>query len=144
MASEYCPGFTFSDCITCGVRYAMPTAMYTHQQEKGGFHHCPNGHSQGWSKEESEIARLRRERDIAKQQIARAEQEARDAQSDAMLAHERAEKAEREKKKLKKRVSSGTCPCCKRTFNNMALHMKHKHPQFTADDPKVVPIKTRA
>lgn len=136
---------TETDCITCGVRYAMPTSMYKHQQEKGGFHHCPNGHSQGWSKEESELARLRRERDVAKQQIARAEDEAREAREAWGRAERDAAKAKAETKKLKKRTSAGTCPCCQRTFSNMAEHMKHQHPQFLAEGgTKVVPIKRGA
>lgn len=132
---------TETDCITCGVRYALPTAMYRHQQEKGGFHHCPNGHSQGWSKEESEIARLRRERDLAKQQIARAEDEAREAREQA--ARDVA-KAKAETKRLKKRTAAGTCPCCQRTFSNMAEHMKHQHPEFVGEaGAKVIPIKRK-
>lgn len=130
---------TETDCITCGVRYAMPTALYDHQKLKGGYHHCPNGHSQGWSKEESEMTRLKRERDRAQQQVARAEDEAREAHQQA--AREVA-RAQAEIKRIKKRQSAGTCPCCQRTFSNMATHMKRQHPQFVADGgAKVVPIK---
>jgi hypothetical protein len=35
--------------------------------------------------------------------------------------------------KLKKRTSAGTCPCCTRTFANMAEHMKKQHPDFVAE-----------
>lgn len=124
--------FTWSDCITCGVRYAMPTALYDHQRLKGGYHHCPNGHQQGWSKEESEIDRMRRERDQAKQQIARAEDEKR-----AEIAKRL--KAEAATKKLQKRAASGSCPCCHRTFSNMNIHMRKQHPTFVAE--QVTPLK---
>jgi hypothetical protein len=66
------------------------------------------------------------------------------AEERASLASVRAEKAERKVKKLTKRTAAGTCPCCQRTFSNMAEHMKHQHPQFVADTgAKVVPIKRR-
>lgn len=127
--------FTFSDCITCGVRYAMPTALYNHQRLKGGYHHCPNGHSQGWSKEDSEIEVMRRERDRARQQVARAEQETADALATA-------EKIEKQKRRLEKRMAAGTCPCCQRTFSNMSTHMRKQHPEFVADN--VVTLKKKA
>lgn len=133
--------FSFTDCITCGVRFAMPKALYDHQVKKGGYHHCPNGHSQGWSKEESEFSRLKRERDSALQQIARAEDEAREAKQNA--AREVA-KAQAETKRLRKRTASGTCPCCQRTFSNMSIHMRKQHPEFVAEvvvKPKLQVVK---
>jgi hypothetical protein len=127
--------FVFSDCITCGVTYAVPKTMWDKQRQSGGYHHCSNGHSQGWDKTESEDARIRRERDQLKQQNARLEEE-------ASFALVRAEKAEKATKRLKKRASAGTCPCCQRTFSNMAEHMKHQHPQFVSEGgAKVVPLK---
>jgi hypothetical protein len=97
--------------------------------------YCSYGHKQFYLEGESEETKLRRERDRLKQQTARLEEE-------ASLALVRAEKAERATKLLKKRASAGTCPCCQRTFSNMAEHMKHQHPQFVADGgAKVVPIK---
>jgi chemotaxis response regulator CheB len=32
--------------------------------------------------------------------------------------------------KTKKRVANGVCPCCNRTFKQLARHMKAKHPEF--------------
>jgi hypothetical protein len=40
----------------------------------------------------------------------------------------RAEKAA--KTKIKNRVAKGVCPCCNRTFQNLADHMKSKHPDY--------------
>jgi len=34
--------------------------------------------------------------------------------------------------KIKRRVQHGVCPCCNRTFSNLASHMKTKHPEFEA------------
>jgi hypothetical protein len=30
----------------------------------------------------------------------------------------------------KERVSAGVCPCCTRTFQNLAQHMANQHPDF--------------
>lgn len=134
--------FYFRECITCGVRHAMPAVLIERDRTKGGYRFCPNGHQQGWSKEASEETQIRRERDRLKQDAARLEAERRAAEEAASLARVRAEKAERATKRLKKRTSAGTCPCCSRTFSNMAEHMKHQHPEFVTDGgAKVVPIK---
>lgn len=126
--------FTWTVCITCGVQFVLPNALYDHQVKKGGYHHCPNGHKQGWSIEESELARTRRERDNARQQVARAEDEAREA-----LA--KVSRIDAEMKRLKKRASAGTCPCCQRNFSNMSRHMKSEHPDFIAEN--VVKLKAK-
>jgi hypothetical protein len=121
----------------CGISFAVPSWWHKGKRETHTWFYCPNGHQQHFSSE-SDIEKARRERDIARQQVARAEQEAAEARRGW-------EKAEREAKKLKKRASAGTCPCCQRTFSNMATHMKREHPQFVADGgAKVVPIKVAA
>lgn len=118
----------------CGISFAVPNWWHKGKRETHSWFYCPNGHQQRFS-QESDLEKVRRERDIARQQIARAEQEA----ADAYAAKVRAEK---EAKRLRKRASAGTCPCCQRTFANMATHMKREHPQFVADGgAKVVPIK---
>ncbi len=43
----------------------------------------------------------------------------------------RAEKGH--KTRIKKRVANGVCPCCNRSFKDLARHMKGQHPEF-ADD----------
>ena len=37
---------------------------------------------------------------------------------------------------MKKRAQAGVCPCCTRTFTNVARHMKTKHPDYNKAKPK--------
>lgn len=125
------------ECGTCGVFHTIPETKYDSCLREGGFWTCPNGHSRGWKEgeEKTEINQLRRERDRLKQDAARLEDERREAV-------ERMENAQRAVKKMKKRAAAGTCPCCQRTFSNMATHMKRQHPEFVVDTgANVVPIK---
>lgn len=115
------------ECITCGVVYTVPESVCNEQRRGGGYHSCPNGHQQGWGKGNTELDRLRRERDRAVQEQARLEQEAREAA-------ERAAKAEAATKRLEKRVAAGVCPCCHRTVSQMKKHMATKHPEYVADN----------
>jgi hypothetical protein len=127
----------------CGTPFMLPARLLDSAINAGHTIYCPHGHTVVWK--ETETDRLRRERDRLKQSTARLEDEKRAAEEAASLARVRAEKAEASAKRLKKRASAGSCPCCKRTFSNMAEHMKHQHPEFVTDGgAKVVPIKRRA
>jgi hypothetical protein len=113
-------------CGTCGVIHTVPKLVYDNHRAEGGFHSCPNGHQRGWSKEGSEHERIRRERDRLAQQL---------AEKDDEIARQRRmrEEAEGQVTKLKKRASVGVCPCCNRTFQQLARHMAQKHPTFNAE-----------
>lgn len=103
-------------CGNCGVFHAIPTAMYESCRSEGGFWHCPNGHSRGWSE-----GSISRERDRLKQKV---------AQLDDEIAALKLSEATAQKKLVaaKRRAVAGVCPCCNRTFDNVQRHMKSKHP----------------
>lgn len=112
-------------CPSCGMLYAAPTAwraklLEQHDRGEAVSWCCPAGHSIVFSTE-SELDRVRRERDRLKQDTARLECEALDF-------HRRAIAAESEVERQKTRSAAGVCPCCHRTFRQLALHMKTKHP----------------
>ncbi len=134
-------------CFKCKCEMWLPDALYEAAmaaKEKITFY-CAYGHPQVYITGESEETKLRRERDLLKQQAARLHEEATAASNEAFQQRERAVRAEASNKKLKKRASAGACPCCKRTFSNMAEHMKHQHPDFVvAEGAKVIPMKVRA
>jgi len=116
-------------CGTCGVKHAIPVARYDTCLEEGGYWHCPNGHTWGFRKGREENQRIERERDRLKQENARLIEEAEKA--------ERAkERAKSDLRRHQKRSAAGLCPCCNRTFSNMARHMKTEHPDYN-----IVPLK---
>lgn len=118
----------------CGISFAVPSWWDRGKRETHARFYCPNGHGQSYMGE-SDLEKVRRERDIARQQVARAEDEAR-------LAKARAEHLQKDLKRRIKREAAGTCPCCNRTFSNMSSHMKSEHPEFvTATGAKVVSLK---
>lgn len=121
-------------CPVCGVRYGLDKRFHEYR-EKGGTQDgkpaswcCPNGHSLVIG--ESEADELRRERDRLRQQL---------ACKDDLIADQRNKiiSSKGQITKLQKRAKAGTCPCCNRTFTNMARHMQTKHPDF---NPKVVKL----
>lgn len=119
-------------CFKCDVRFGMPDGTYQTniaQKEKGGFF-CPHGHSQVYVTGETEVTKLRRERDRLKQRIAYKDDAVREAEARAENEKRRASGFKGQVTRIKNRVSAGVCPCCNRTFENLARHMNSQHPKF--------------
>lgn len=130
-------------CAKCKCEVWIPDELYgaARHSEKVGFF-CSYGHSLMFPQGESVEDKLRRERDRLAQQIAYKDDRIKQLREDAESADRRAAAARGQVTKLKKRASAGTCPCCSRTFSNMAEHMKKQHPEFVADGgAKVTPLK---
>lgn len=124
--------YEWQTCITCGVVYTVPEALINHQRKEGGYHYCCNGHSQGWSKEQSQSEKTRLERDRLRQQLAQKDDEINAQIRARESAENKLSQATKTVRKLTVRASAGTCPCCNRTVSQMARHMKSKHPEFIA------------
>jgi hypothetical protein len=111
-------------CCNCGVVFGMPSDLAeVLQNDPNKYFYCPNGHSQHYMK--SREQRLREE----------AERKLRDKENELIQAANRRLEMERDLKKANnklKRVSKGVCPCCNRTFQNLAEHMKTQHSDLKA------------
>lgn len=117
-------------CKSCGIVYLVPKSFDDGMRQAGprGTWYCPNGHS--WSYTESEADKIRRERDRLKQDAARLVDEAHDARRQLDSERRRTAAARGQVTKLKKRAAAGVCPCCNRTFQDLARHMAGQHPEF--------------
>ena len=114
LASTY-----FMDCcITCGCYFAYPEELNARLRVTGKNYYCPNGHAQCYT--ETHVQRLQKQLDNANSMAARNAAIAIQAKADVrthLLA----------KQRLQKRLSAGVCPCCNRTFSDLARHMGTKH-----------------
>lgn len=128
-------GLFIGPCYRCKSEIWLPTPLHEAAQKsaKIGFF-CPYGHEQVFAEGESEINKIRRERDMLKQQMARVEEEKWGLLAAAERAKSEAQAARRETARLKKRAAAGVCPCCKRTFGELARHMQTQHPEFRAEE----------
>lgn len=123
-------------CGTCGIWHAIPLILFDTCYSEGGFWHCPNGHQRGYSKgnlhtqleqKEKELQREKQRREWAEQNL----EEARKATNTAE-ARRVAQKAATTR--LANRAKAGICPCCNRTFKQLAAHMKNKHADYKAEE----------
>ena len=114
--------FTKIHCGNCGGHYMIDERVRAIAYQTAGDWNCPYCQVR-WGYEESEAQRLQkkldRERGLRRQEVERREHTERQL---------RAQKGENTK--LRKRVKAGVCPCCNRTFRQLALHMKRMHPEY--------------
>ena len=104
----------------CGIAFAIPNNLYDwmHRRE-GSSCYCPIGHTLVFSNT------LQEQNDKLKQRV--------QATRDLLEAEERSHRATKgQVTRMRKRESAGVCPCCNRSFQNVARHMSTKHPEYAA------------
>lgn len=109
------------DCCACGYPIALTEDHERRLREKGTQFYCPAGHPQVFKR--TEVMRLREQLEAATARAAKQEALARDAEL-------RAKSARLQINRMNKRAAAGVCPCCNRTFQQLARHMTAKHPDF--------------
>lgn len=120
--------FYIETCYKCGIGFGMPRSYQRDRVQKGGSFYCPNGHAQCYV--ESEVERLEKELALEKERKERALTEANILrQNNKTLERSRAA-VSGHLKRTKKRIQNGVCPCCNRTFRNLARHMATKHKDY--------------
>ncbi len=120
---------TTETCCKCHVTFAMPTSWRDHYLKTRDSFYCPAGHSQHYTAE-TEEERLKRQ--VAQLQTRVERQEAYEVtlrQSNQHLRNSRAT-VRGHLTRVCNRVKNGVCPCCNRTFSNLASHMHTKHPTY--------------
>jgi len=109
-------------CCNCGIAFGMPSDfrdVLLNDSNKSFY--CPNGHGQHFVK-----SREQQLREDAEKKLRQKENELANLTASKIQLESELQKTQR---KLK-RVHNGTCPCCKRSFQNLANHMKSKHPEL--------------
>lgn len=112
------------DCCQCGMKFAMPQVLLNGLRKNGGGFYCPLGHPLTFG--ETENDRLKRQ--LADNKRALELERSRVKVRDDQIAAQKGVNT-----KLRKRIGAGVCPCCKRTFKQLAAHIHTKHPDYTAE-----------
>lgn len=108
----------------CNVPFAMNAEHYQQRQRDRKSWWCPNcGACRVFTGEAPEQRKLRE-----------AEQRANREAAKAARAENRAKAVNRQYKRIRDRVKNGVCPCCNRTFGNLANHMRTQHKDFGKHD----------
>ena len=116
------------NCCVCNVTFALPQSMDEELRRTGAVSWCPNGHESHYT--ESENSRLKKERDLAIEKARVAESLRVDERLRRQREERRSAAARGHLTKLKRRIAHGVCPCCARTFRDLARHVAIKHPDW--------------
>lgn len=123
---------TTGACVQCKCDVWIPDALYDAAKAGAGVitFYCGYGHPQVFAKGESDLDKMRRERDRLAQRVAQRDDEITRQREMRERAERQASAARGQVTKIKNRVGHGVCPCCNRTFENLHRHMASKHPTF--------------
>ena len=121
-------GYERVDCCECGIAFYVPGKWRQNKVSTGGDFKCPNGH--GLTYGDSEADTLRRERDKLKQRIAYKDDRINSLNQRVDGLQKSRAAVQGHLTRVKKRAKAGVCPCCNRTFKQLAAHMAEKHPDF--------------
>lgn len=120
------------ECAACSIDFGIGVDFERRRRDDHGTFYCPNGHENYYPQDNEaeklrkELARVQQQRDYARRD--------RDEQRERRLTAERQRAAAKgQVTKIKNRVSKGVCPCCNRSFANLADHMAGQHPDWTGD-----------
>ncbi|MGC1272970.1 MAG: hypothetical protein WBC44_04635 [Planctomycetaceae bacterium] len=120
------------NCPTCGLLYGVDASYLKRKREKGGDWYCPAGHNLVYT--ESDLQKAQKELAAVKRRAEYYEAERNRAREQAEQEKRRSAAARGQVTKLKRRAAGGACPCCNRTFENLARHMQTKHPGFASEE----------
>jgi len=122
---EYTEKLVVTHCW-CGIALAIPSNLHRVAHDEGKSVHCPLGHKFVFNDSFEE------KYERAKSQLAAARAAQDQAEAGERAARMREGKQRKRADRLQARAHAGVCPHCNRTFQQLARHMKSKHPECTA------------
>jgi hypothetical protein len=120
------------ECCECGMIFALPHAVRLRLLKSRAMFYCPAGHPQHYIGE-TEEDKLKRELQRERARTEEWRQEYNQEWNARKVTERRLSAAKGVLTKTKKRIAHGVCPCCNRTFQNLASHMKGQHPDYEAE-----------
>lgn len=123
-------------CSGCGLPYGLPDGYLEQRQRDGKSWTCPNGCVRLYRKTTEQLAleKAKVELEAARSLAQREAQRRTRAEGQARLAEYQRRAAKGQLTKTKKRIAAGVCPCCQRTFQNLANHMAGQHPEYVEQE----------
>jgi hypothetical protein len=123
------PTMEFTETLTvchcwCGIALAIPANLYRVAHEEKHDVYCPLGHVFVWGDTYKEQLERERRQLAATRELLAAEERSHRGTKAALT------RRKNEAKRLAARAQAGVCPCCHRTFKQLAAHMLNKHPQY--------------
>lgn len=106
----------------CDQEFAMSRRFYDKTRRTGQTWYCPSGHPRAWTGETTE------------QKLVAAQARSQHLQDQLIAAEAEAEQTRARLIRDRHRFANGVCPCCNRSFTNVARHMTTQHPNYDPGD----------
>lgn len=121
-------------CYKCkeDIYLTSPQEETLRRNQCGFF--CRWGHEQYFAPGKTDVQKAQEERDAAIRQRDSAIQQQARLSDERDAAERKASAAKGQVTKLRNRAAAGVCPCCNRSFVQLARHMTSKHPNFSGED----------
>lgn len=121
---------TTIECGRCGGIYAIGETYRDKCHDDGTSWNCPYCRV-GWGYAgNSRVEQLTRKLAFQERELAHETARHKWTKSNLKDTEHRRRGEKAAKTRLKNRAAAGVCPCCNRTFKQLAAHMKTKHPTW--------------
>ena len=127
------------ECAACSIDFGIGADFMKRRREDHETFYCPNGHSNyygGPTAAEKRAKKAEQELEAARSLAQREARRRSQAEAQARTADYQRRAAKGQLTKAKKRIAAGVCPCCNRTFQNLARHMAGQHPDYSTKAPE--------
>ncbi|MCC7158854.1 MAG: hypothetical protein IT281_04890 [Ignavibacteria bacterium] len=121
--------FEVINCGGCGVTFALTSSFVEKRRNDHKGFYCPNGCNRYYPGKSDE--------EILKEKLAAAQSNVEYWSRRSTANYEKYEAEKRSKAAhkahytmLKRKVKKGQCPCCEKTFPDVAEHIKNTHPDY--------------
>ncbi len=121
------------ECAWCGMLFGITEQFEQKRRKDHGDVYCPAGHSLCYS-DQSEEERLKKELICAQEEANRKGSDLQAAQAERDFANRSRSSIKGHLTRTKNRIGNGVCPCCNRTFKDLARHMQGQHPDYASKD----------
>lgn len=112
-------------CAQCGMSFGAPEDWLDRRRAKHDTFYCPAGHHNYFPGDTAE-KKLKREQERSARLLAEADR----LRADRDHTARRLSATQGVVTRTKRRIGNGVCPCCGRTFQQLARHMHAKHPEY--------------
>jgi len=124
---------TEMSCGVCGGTYAINERYRAQQRQEGGSWSCPYCRASWGYGDNNENSNLKKKLEKEEKRRKWAEENAARLRKNVDTANRRTAAQKGANTRMKNRARAGVCPCCSRTFKQLAAHMKNKHPGYAKE-----------
>jgi hypothetical protein len=126
MSLTFTDAFVAIECCSCHITFGITETTQKILRGEHSTFYCPNGHPNYYPGEKREEV-LERQLQAANSEKERLNNRLELEKKKVAGQKAAASRYRNDRDRIMKRAKAGVCPCCNRTFQNLARHMKTKH-----------------